>query len=210
MYVRPYSFPRHSSPPWPAAGYAAVAIGASAGGIRALREILAHLPADFPLPILLVLHISRTHTSQLAEVLGQHSRLRVKWAQSGEKAVPGTLYVAPMDRHLLLGPDGRLTLSASAPVAWWRPAVDRLFESVAASLGPRAIGVILSGALWDGMKGLAAIRDAGGLTLAQDEISSDHFDMPAAAIDMSGADIVLPPAKIAEALIAASEVDLAA
>jgi len=122
----------------------------------------------------------------------------------GEKALPGHVYVAPSDRHLLLQPNGRLALCDAAPVDWWRPAVDRLFESAAASLGPRAIGVVLSGSLYDGMRGTAAIRRAGGLTIAQSEKSCDHFEMPAAAIDWGGADIVLPPAKIAEALIVAA------
>ncbi|WP_217995443.1 chemotaxis protein CheB [Sphingomonas changbaiensis] len=180
--------------------YGAVVIGASAGGVRVLGEILALLPADFPLPILIVLHLSRTQDSRLAEVLGYRSRLPVAWARWGERAVPGRVYVAPRDRHLLLQSNGRLALSNADPVAWWRPAVDRLFESAAAALGPRAIGVVLSGALWDGTRGIAAIREAGGVTIAQDEQSSDHFEMPAGAIDIGGADIVLPPAKIAEAL----------
>lgn len=187
-----------------------VAIGASAGGIRATTEILSRLPADFPLSILYVLHISASEPSRLPEILGFKTALRVKWAQWGEKAQPGTVHVAPPDRHLLMQPNGRLALSDSPRVDWWRPAVDTLFESVALSCGAGAIGVVLSGVLYDGMRGIAAIRDGGGLTIAQDERSCDHFDMPAAAIDGSRADIILPPAKIAEALIVASEIGLAA
>ncbi|HEU4960198.1 MAG TPA: chemotaxis protein CheB [Sphingomonas sp.] len=181
--------------------YRAVVLGASAGGIAALKELLSALPADFPLPILLVLHISRTAESRLAEVLGYRTGLTVKWAQWGERALPGTVYVAPRDRHLLLQRNGRIALSDADPVGWWRPAVDRLFESAAAALGDAAIGAVLSGALWDGTRGITAIREAGGITIAQDEATSDHFDMPAGAIDIGRADIVLPPAKIAEALI---------
>jgi two-component system chemotaxis response regulator CheB len=193
----------------PSAG-GVVAIGGSAGGVRAAINIFSRLPADFPLPILFVLHLSRVEPSRLADVLAYRTSLRVKWAQWGEKALPGTIHVAPPDRHLVIQPNGRLALSDTEPFHYWRPAVDRLFESVAASCGPGAIGVILSGLLFDGMAGMAAIRDAGGLTIAQSESSSDHFDMPCAAIDQSRADIVLPPAKIAEALMVASELNLAA
>jgi two-component system chemotaxis response regulator CheB len=187
-----------------------IAIGGSAGGIRAATEILSLLPADFPVPILFVLHLSAVMPSQLVEVLGFKTRLRVKWAQWGERALPGTVHVAPPDRHLLLQPNGRLALSDSDRVNYWRPAVDRLFESVAEVAGANSIGVVLSGSMFDGMRGIAAIRDAGGLTIAQSEMSSDHFEMPCAAIDQSRADIILSPAKIAEALIVASEVDFAA
>lgn len=187
-----------------------IAMGGSAGGIRAAVEILSRLPADFPVPILFVLHLSAVMPSRLAEVLAFKTKLRVKWAQWGEKAQPGTVHVAPPDRHLLLQPNGRLALCDSDRVNYWRPAVDRLFESVAIAAGAGSIGVVLSGSLFDGMRGIAAIRDAGGLTIAQSELSSDHFEMPCAAIDQSRADIVLSPAKIAEALIVASEVDFAA
>lgn len=184
--------------------YEAVAVGASAGGVRAAGDILAALPADFPLPILLVLHLSPTLPSRLVEVLRFRTGLQISWARSGERALPGHVHVAPADRHLLLRPNGRLALCDASPRSWWRPAVDRLFESAADSFGPRAIGIVLSGTLYDGMRGMAAIRNAGGLTIAQSEKSCDHFDMPAAAIDWGGADIVLPPAKIAEALIVAA------
>lgn len=188
--------------------YACVAIGASAGGVRAVGDILAALPPAFPLPILLVLHLSPRQPSRLAEVLGYRTGLSVKWAQGGERALPGTVHVAPPDRHLLFRRDGRLALCDSERVGWWRPAVDRLFESAAGAVGPRAIGIVLSGALWDGTSGMAAIRDAGGLTIAQDEQGCDHFDMPASAIDRARADIVLPPHKIVDALNVAAELGL--
>ncbi|MGN6848455.1 MAG: chemotaxis protein CheB, partial [Sphingomicrobium sp.] len=141
-----------------------IAIGGSAGGIRAAVEILSLLPADFPLPILFVLHLSALLPSRLVEVLALKTKLRVKWAQWGERALPGTVHVAPPDRHLLLKPNGRLALSDSDRVNYWRPAVDRLFESVAEVAGANSIGVVLSGSMFDGMRGIAAIRDAGGLT----------------------------------------------
>jgi two-component system chemotaxis response regulator CheB len=184
--------------------YGVVAIGASAGGVRAIGDVLAGLKPDFPLPIVLVLHLSRTLPSHLVEVLGFRTGLAVSWARPGERMLPGHVYVAPRDRHLLIGRNGRLAMCDAAPEAWWRPSVDRLLESAAASFGPRAIGIVLSGSLYDGMHGMAAIRRAGGLSIAQSEASCDHFDMPAAAIDMGGAEIILSPAKIAEALTVAA------
>lgn len=183
------------------AAYRVVAIGCSAGGIRALHQLLGELPANFKLPILLSAHLSKTLPSRLPEVLGFKTSLRVKWAEDGETMRGGMVYVAPRNLHLTIRSCGRITLDSSAPMRWWRPAVDRLLTSAAEAFGARAIGIILSGAMWDGAQGIAAIASAGGLTMTQDT-SADHFEMPAAAIDLGGADIVLSPAKIAEALLA--------
>ncbi len=177
-----------------------VVVGASAGGILALGQILGALPPSFPLPILVVLHLSRTLPSRLPAVLGYRTRLSVAWAEDGEIARPGHVHVAPRDRHLTVDLEGRLRLCSSPPLRWWRPAVDKLFASAAASFGPRAVAVVLSGVLTDGAAGIAAVCAAGGITMAQDEASAGHFDMPAAAIDLGRADIVFSPRKIAEAL----------
>lgn len=184
----------------PASSCGVVAVGASAGGIPALFQLLGALPASFPLPILVAQHLSRTLPSQLPAVLGCRTRLSVAWAEDGEFARPGHVHVAPPDRHLTVGPEGRLRLCSSPPVRWWPPAVDKLFASAAESFGPRAAAVVLSGALYDGAGGIAAVRAAGGITMAQDEASAGHFDMPAAAIGLGRADIVFSPRKIAEAL----------
>jgi two-component system chemotaxis response regulator CheB len=181
--------------------YSVVVIGASAGGISALMSLLAFLPTDFALPILVVQHLPAKLRSNLPTILGWRTALRVKWAQDREPMGPGTVYVAPPDQHLLVGAGGRLSLSSSAPVGLWRPAVDALFESAAQFCGDRAIAIVLSGAMWDGAKGIAAVAERGGITIAQDEASSDWFDMPAAALDLGHADIMMAPPKIAEALL---------
>lgn len=183
-----------------ASAYDVVAIGGSAGGISALIGVLSSLPATFPLPILVVQHLSATLPSRLPEVLGWRTPLRVKWAEHGEALAPGTVYVAPPDRHLLVGAGHRVALSSAERVGRWRPSVDALFRSAAQVCGERAIAVVLSGVMWDGAAGIAAVAERGGITVTQDEATSDHFDMPAAALDLGRADVVMPPRKIAQAL----------
>lgn len=180
--------------------YALVAIAASAGGLAALREVLGALPADLPLPILVVQHLSPTFRSELPAQLGARTGLRVKWAEDGEQPAPGTVYIAPPDRHLLVSAGRRLRLSSFARVNFSRPAADPMFESAAAVYGDRCIAVVLSGMLWDGARGIAAVARCGGITIAQDEATSAAFGMPSAAIDLGRADAVMSPAKIAQAI----------
>jgi two-component system chemotaxis response regulator CheB len=181
--------------------YDIVAFGGSAGAIPALIEILALLPKTFPIPILVVQHLSRlTTNSALPAVLGYKTRLTIKWAEHGERPSAGTVHVAPCDRHLTVAPDGLLELSSSAPVNRCRPAVDPLFQSIARVFGTRAVGIVLSGMMDDGARGIRAVRRCGGLTMAQNEFTSVHFDMPRAAIDWGGTEIRFSPDKIAEAL----------
>ena len=175
-------------------------VGGSAGGIPALITLLQALPAGFPLPILVVQHLSRCIPSRLPEVLHWQTGRAVKWAEDGEPMQAGMVYVGPVDRHLLVGPDQRLVLSSAPPVEWWRPAVDALFQSAADVYGERVAAVVLSGIMWDGTRGIAAIASRGGITIVQDEATSGHFDMPASAIDLGRADLVMNPGKIAEAL----------
>ena len=183
-----------------ASAYDLVVIGGSAGGIPALQQLLSALPEDFPLPILLVQHLSAMLPSKLPQVLGYRTRLKAKWAEDGEALRPATVFIAPPDRHLLVRADRRIGLSSVERVGWWRPAVDVLFGSAAEAFGERTIAVVLSGAMWDGAKGVRAVVEAGGITIAQDEVSSGHFDMPAAALDLGRADLAMEPAKIALAL----------
>ena len=175
-------------------------IGGSAGGIPALAAVLAALPADFPIPILVVQHLSAKLPSKLPVALGWRTGLRVKWAEDGEPARPGTVHVAPPDQHLLVAPGPRLALSSAERVGWWRPAVDALFRSAAEACGERVAAVVLSGAMWDGALGMIAVAKGGGITIAQDEATSAHFDMPAAALDLGRVDLVMSPRKIAETL----------
>jgi two-component system chemotaxis response regulator CheB len=182
-----------------APAYSVVVIGASAGGVSALIGLLSGLPADFPLPILLVQHLSAKLPSKLPEVLGYATALRVKWAEHGELMKAGTVYVAPPDLHLVVKPGHRIGLSSADRVEWWRPAVDMLFRGAAEVYRERTIAIVLSGAMWDGAKGMAAVAKAGGITIVQDEATSDHFDMPAAALNLGPAD-VMSPRRMAQAL----------
>lgn len=181
--------------------YRAVAIGGSAGGIPALLILLALLPPGFPLPILVVQHLPTALPSRLPAVLGRSTALSVKWAEHAERLRPHTVYIAPPDRHLLVGPDERVVLSsARRGSGLWRPGVDLLFESAAEVWGEALVAIVLSGMMWDGAKGIAVVARRGGITIVQDEASASHFEMPSAALDLGRADIVMSPRRIAEVL----------
>jgi two-component system chemotaxis response regulator CheB len=176
-----------------------VAIGASAGGVTALPAVLAPLPADFPAALLIVQHLDAHRRSFLAAVLARTCRLPVRDARSGDLIEPGVVYVAPPGAHLVLR-GGRLVLSDAAPVNFSRPSVDVLFGSVAVACGPRAVGVILTGAGVDGAAGLRAIKTAGGRTLVQEPAGAEYPSMPAAARATGCADLTLALAEIGPAL----------
>jgi two-component system chemotaxis response regulator CheB len=178
-----------------------VAVAASAGGLRALMKLLSALPSDFPAAVTVVQHLDPTHRSLMADILGRHSLLAVKHAEEDDLIQPGTVFVAPPDRHLLANADGRLSLSRTELVHFVRPSADLLFESVAASYKDRAIAVVLTGTGSDGAAGLQAVKKMGGTVIAQDEASSEFFGMPGAAIRSGHVDFVLPLDEIAPALI---------
>lgn len=145
-----------------------VAVAASAGGIHALVTLLGDLGAGLPVPVLVVQHLDPRHRTVIAEVLGRRTPLEVKLAEDHERARPGTVYIAPPDRHLLAAPDGRLTLSDSELVHFVRPSADLLFESVAGSYGPRAVACVLTGTGRDGAMGVGAVKERGGTVIVQD------------------------------------------
>ncbi len=178
-----------------------VAMGASAGGLKALTEILSALPADFPVPILIVQHLDPRHKSLMAEILQRHCSMKVKEAANDEPIEKSIVYVAPPNKHMLVS-DGRIALTSSAFVHFTRPSIDLTFESVAADYQERAIGVILTGTGKDGSMGIKAIKEKGGTTIAQDEKTAEHFGMPQAAIATGTVDFVLPIQDIAPAIIA--------
>jgi len=177
-----------------------VAIGASAGGIPALLELIPALTIDFPIPILVALHISPVRPSSLASVLAQRSRMPVVWAEHGVRPSRGTIHVCPPATHIFLSRSGGIELAPAANGDRFRPDIDLLFESVAEVCGSRGIGLVLSGMLSDGARGLASISRRGGIAMTQTVASARHGDMPIAAADFGGADIILPPAKLAQAL----------
>jgi two-component system chemotaxis response regulator CheB len=177
-----------------------VGICASAGGPRALEIVLAGLPADFPLPVLVVQHISAGFVEGLADWLDGVTALPVGIARDGERAGPG-VWFPPDDTHLVLDPSMRFVLDPDRDVGPHRPSADVLLESMASAAGAGAVGVMLTGMGQDGARGVAAICRAGGLVIAQDEATSALFGMPRAAAE-AGAELVLPLPRIAEALLA--------
>ena len=176
-----------------------VAIGASAGGVEALHAVAAALPADFPVPVLIVQHMDPRHKSLLAGLLGRRCRLRVKQAANEEEMRGGTMYIAQPDMHLIVRA-GRLVLTDTKQVHFSRPSIDLLLQSVADTYGDRAIGVILSGSGVDGADGIRAIKAKGGTTLVQDPASAAHAGMPQAARATNCVDFTLPLEEIGLAL----------
>lgn len=178
-----------------------VAIAASAGGLSALTHVLTALPADFGAPIVVLQHMRAGQKSFMAEILDRRIPLAVAPAQQGERLTGGKVYVAPPGRHLLVLPDGLLALSDTERVRFVRPAADVLFRSLAESLGPRAIAVVLTGTGKDGADGVREIHRRGGTVIVQDEASSEFFGMPDASIQTGMVDRVLPLDEIAPALL---------
>ncbi|MEU4426756.1 chemotaxis protein CheB [Actinoplanes sp. NPDC024001] len=168
-----------------------VAVGASAGGVEALRALVGGLPAGYPGSLLVVLHLPRSAPSALPGILTRSGALPAATARDGEPLLGGRIYVAPSDHHLLLL-DGHLRLSRGPAENGHRPAVDPLLRSVARAAGRRAVGVILSGSRDDGAAGLAAIASSGGVTVVQDPEDAVYPWMPRAALDLIKPDHVAP------------------
>ncbi len=175
-----------------ARSFRAIVIGVSTGGVQALKTLLGQLPADFPLPILIVQHISPDAGNGMAKLLNGLCDIRVKEADEQEKIFPGTVYLAPPNYHLLVEKDGMLALSADPPVSYARPSVDVLFESAAAVFGPELIGVVLTGANWDGSRGVMAIKQHGGVVVVQDPADATARQMPESALAAATVDHVAP------------------
>lgn len=177
-----------------------VALTASAGGLKALRDILSKLPHNFPVPIVIVQHLAPKYRSFTAPILDRSSPLEVKQAQDGESLKAGQVYIAPPDYHLRVNPNHTLHLCQSAKVHFVRPAAEVLFQSIAIIYQHQAIAVVLTGADSDGQQGVQEIKKRGGVVIAQNRETSQIFGMPAAAIATGCVDWVLPLDKIAPAL----------
>lgn len=161
----------------------AVVIGASAGAVQALLTILPALPATFPIPVLVVVHVPPDRSNSLTALLQTACAVQVKEAEDKEPTRGGVVYVAPPDYHLLIEKDGALALSMDDLVHYSRPSIDVLFESASDAWGQGLIGVILTGANEDGGAGLAAICRAGGTAIVQDPDEAYASAMPRAALD---------------------------
>ena len=180
--------------------YDVIVLGASTGGPKAVREVLAALPRDFPAGIAYVQHMEERYYPSYAEWLDGKIALHARLAGEDDFPRPGEVVVAPGGRHLVYR-SGRLCLDDGPPVAGLRPCVDRLFVSAAENFGSRVIGVLLTGMGADGAAGCVEIMRRGGYTVAQDRETSVIFGMAESAIRQGGITIVLPLREIAKHLI---------
>jgi len=182
-----------------------VVIGGSSGGPSALRTLVSGLPADFPLPVLVVIHIG-ARPSVLPWLLNQRSNLPAVHPEDGETMKAGHIYVAPPDYHLRVV-DGNVALDRGPRENYTRPAIDPLFRSAAKVFGPDVVGVILTGEMNDGTAGLYEIKKAGGITIVQNPADAEWPSMPRSALKSVAIDYCLPLSDIPEALVhAATEI----
>ncbi|WP_323113870.1 chemotaxis protein CheB [Pseudomonas guariconensis] len=172
-------------------GVEAVVVGASAGGVAALLQVLGGLPEGFAIPVLCVLHLPDERHSQLASVLQRRIHRPVREARDKESIAPGLIYVAGPGYHLSVERDLSLSLSQEEPVHFSRPAIDYLFQSAADAYGAGLLGVLLTGANEDGAQGLLQIKNSGGRTVVQDPRDAQVALMPEAALALQQPDHIL-------------------
>jgi two-component system chemotaxis response regulator CheB len=178
-----------------------IVVGASAGGIEALKTLVSGLPRNFPATVFVVLHMSPQTPSVLPEILTRSGELSATHPRDNEEFRLGHIYVAPPDRHLLLEKDGRILITRGPKENRFRPAVDPLFRSAARAFGTRVIGIVLSGGLDDGTVGLLAIKQRGGIAVVQDPQDAITPSMPLNAMRYVAVDYCLPVAEIAPLLV---------
>lgn len=171
-----------------------VVIGASAGGVGALRSLTASLAEPLPVPILIVLHIG-AHLSEFPSLMSAAGVTPAKYGENGEKLRPGVIYLAPPDRHMLVA-EGEIRLSRGPKENFARPAIDVLFRSAAEAYGPGVIGVVLTGKLNDGTAGLYEIKHRGGIAIVQDPDDAAYASMPGSAAQHVELDYCVPLAGI--------------
>ena len=162
--------------------YEAIVIGTSAGAVEALSALLPRIPVDFPVPVLVVVHLPADKKSVIAELMQEKCKVKVREAEDKEPLEPGTVYFAPPDYHVLIEADRSICLTVEEPVLYSRPSIDVLFESAAEIYGDKLLGIVLTGANTDGARGLRAIMDGGGMGIVQDPHSSSSPMMPEAAL----------------------------
>ena len=177
-----------------------IVIGASAGGVQALVDVIAALPAGLPASVFIVIHVAPFGASAMPSILSRSGRLVAVHPRDGERIEPGKVYVAPPDHHLLIEP-GRVRISRGPTENGYRPAVDVLFRTAAQVYGPRVVGVVLTGNLDDGTAGLALVKKYRGTTVVQDPEEADYPGMPRSAIASVNVDHILPIAGIGPLLV---------
>jgi len=180
----------------PAAGECLVAIGASAGGPAAVAEVLRHLPASFPVPIVVVQHVDQQFAKGLADWLAGQTSLRVRLAEAGDRPTPGSVLLAGTDNHLVLDESGRLAYTRTPADSSYRPSVDVFFKSVSRYWQGDVVAMLLTGMGRDGAEGLRILHAEGHHTIAQDQASSAVYGMPKAAVELNAATEILPLDKI--------------
>jgi two-component system, chemotaxis family, protein-glutamate methylesterase/glutaminase len=181
-----------------------LAIGTSTGGPNALAEVIPRLPADFPIPTVIVQHMPPLFTRLLAERLNTQSEIEVREAEAGGPVEAGQAWIARGDYHMTVTRRGTrvvLNLNQDAPENSCRPAVDVLFRSVAQTYGAHTLAVVMTGMGSDGARGAAHIREAGGEVLVQDETSSVVWGMPGAVVTSGVADKVCPLGEISQEIV---------
>ena len=178
-----------------------VAIVGSAGGSTGLRKILAHLPANFPAPILYLQHLAPDYQGSLVDVLQYSNTLEVRWAEHGDTIRPGVVYVCPAGHVFLIHADGTIVLAPTATHRERLQAGDRFLQSVAAHFAGRAMAIVLSGATCDGAAGVRAVHAQRGMVLVQDEVSALIWGMPKAAFETGCVDIVVPLHEMSRTLV---------
>lgn len=208
--LRPRSAPPVVAPSWSTAARSSlrtvVAVGVSTGGPPAVQSILSQLPADFPATILIAQHMPQAFTGAFAKRLNSLSPLDITEAQDGDPMAPGKVYVAPGGSHLRVRRDGMryvVEVSAEPAESLYKPSANELIASVAEHLGPRAVGLMLTGMGSDGLEGSKKLKSAGGRILAQSDATCVVYGMPKAVVDAGLADQVVDLADIPSALMAA-------
>ena len=179
----------------------AVVIGSSTGGPSALNQVLPALPGDISAGILVVQHMPPGFTRSLAARLAEASAIAVKEAEAGDRLADGVALVAPGGHHMSVSDDGEVVLSTDPPRNGVRPSVDTTMESAARVYGDRLVGVVLTGMGKDGAAGMAAIKAAGGRTIAEHESTCVIYGMPKAVIEQGLADVVVPIQEVADAIV---------
>jgi two-component system chemotaxis response regulator CheB len=177
-----------------------IAIAASAGGVQGLLTILEGIPNELPAAILIVLHRLPKSGNGLVDLLSRRTRMPVRMAVAGEAVEAGAVYIARSDQHLMVTSGGQFIYFDGARIRHLRSSANPLMESAAAAFGPRLIAVVLSGTGRDGTDGVQTVKAHGGIVIAQDRASSQHWDMPESAVKSGAVDFVLPIVDIASAL----------
>ncbi|CUU48197.1 chemotaxis protein CheB [Clostridium beijerinckii] len=176
--------------------YRAIVIGASAGGMDAIKEILLALPINFAAPVIIVQHLNSHSNGYIIKYLKKLCKINVKEADEKEGILPGNVYIAPPNYHLLVEKDETLSLTVDNKENYSRPSVDVLFESAAEVYRYELIGIILTGANRDGSNGLRRIKELGGVTIVQDPDTAEVYFMPKSAINTTEVDYILTLDKI--------------